>query len=141
MINNNVQTMSIACPLFAPIVEEELYHSSQVTTPLIDTYLKPLKSSNIDTLILGCTHYPLLRDAISEYFDNKIQLIDPGIEIAKFTKTYLTQNSLLNTTIHPCQYDFYLSDNINNFENIANNFLDSNITKEFHVIDLENIVC
>lgn len=137
-LDKDIKTISVACPLFVSVIEEGLFKNKPNTVyDIIDIYLSDLKKSNIDTLILGCTHYPLLSNLIYKYFDNKIKLINPGVEIAKFTKKYLTKNNLLNT--NGGKKSFFISDEPNNFKDIASNFLDINIFENINVIKLEDI--
>ena len=117
-IDEQIQTFSVPCPLFVPIVEQKLFETNaRITRDIVDMYLHSLKSSKIDTLILGCTHYPILCNFISDYFDNKINLIDPGLETANFIKKYLTQNDLLNSS--GGERKFYLSEETDSFHDIA----------------------
>lgn len=137
-LDPDIKTVSAACPLFVPIIEENLFNKKiDIIKQIIDLYLNDLKTSNIDTLILGCTHYPLISDFILDYFDNKIKIVNPGIEIAKFTKLYLTQNNLLNNS--GGKFDFFVSDQIDNFKEIANSFLNINIDKQVKIINLEKL--
>lgn len=137
-LDSDIKTISVACPLFVSVVEEGLFKNKPKTAyDIIDMYLSDLKNSDIDTLILGCTHYPILSNLISEYFDNKIKLINPGVEVAKFVKKYLIKNNLLNT--NGGEKNFFISDETNNFKDVANTFLDINIFENIDVIKLEDI--
>ena len=78
------------CPLFVPLVEEG-FKKHQVTDEIIDYYLASLKQSDIDALILGCTHYPLLRSKIKEYVGEKITLVNPAYETALDLKRILQE--------------------------------------------------
>lgn len=137
-LDNKINTISTACPLFVPIIEEGLfYHNVNIVYDIVDLYLKDLKSTKIDTLILGCTHYPLLSEIIYNYFNNNINLIDPGIAVSNFIKSYLTEKDLLcqNGSIRK----FYVSDNLDKFGDIANKFLGKDITQNIHTINLDII--
>ena len=76
-INSDVKVDSLACPKFVPIVESGEFQGKIVNRVVAQT-LNPLKKTNIDTLILGCTHYPLLGPVISEYMGDKVQVISSG---------------------------------------------------------------
>ena len=121
-LDKDISTISQACPLFVPIVEEGIFKSNpDIAYKIIDLYLNQFKKFNIDTLILGCTHYPLLAELISNYFDDKINLINPGVATAKFIKTYLEKNNMLN--YDGTTKEFFVTDSIDGFKNIAMNFL------------------
>ncbi len=136
-LDSNIEILSKPCPLFVSLVEEGLFSkNNNIVMSVIDFYLSDLKKSKIDTLILGCTHYPLLADAISSYFNNTINLVDPGKETAKFIKTYLTKNNLLNN--NGGNREFFVSDGLYKFEYIANQFLGYPI-KNINIVNLEEI--
>jgi glutamate racemase len=81
-----------ACPLFVPLIEEG-WHGDPFIYPIVEKYLSPLKEENIDALILGCTHYPLLKNVIGEIMPN-VTLIDPAEEAAKQTAITIQQSNL-----------------------------------------------
>lgn len=138
-IDSNISTISQTCPLFVPIVEEGIFKTNlDITYRIIDLYLNKFKKSNIDTLILGCTHYPLLTDLISNYFDGKINLINPGVATAKFIKTYLETNNMLNSK--GTSKEFFVTDSVDGFKNIAINFLNlAEINSNIRNINLTEI--
>lgn len=84
----NIEVTSVACPLFVPLVEEGWLNYSE-TKQIVRRSLAPLRRKNIDTLILGCTHYPLLRSAIAPRIGNRVRLIDPAVEVAETVSVYL----------------------------------------------------
>jgi len=87
-----LRVFSIACPLLVPLVEEG-WIDTRETKMIIRKYLAPLKQKQIDTLVLGCTHYPLLKDLIQHRVGKKrIRLIDSSIEVALTLQTYLNEN-------------------------------------------------
>ena len=74
----DVQIFARACPLFVPLVENGYVNGDKVTQLMIEEYLTPVRDSGIDTLILGCTHYPLLKKMIGDFVGDSVTLIDPG---------------------------------------------------------------
>ena len=114
-----------ACPLFVPLVEEG-FAKHHVTEEVIDYYLASFLETDIDSLILGCTHYPLLRSRIREYVGEKITLVNPAYETAIELKALLQERGLLNEH-HPAlgenQYQFYVSDTAEKFKNFANSII------------------
>ena len=115
----NVQ--SIACPLLAPMVEEE-WNDNKIAELAINEYLQPF--NKIDLLILGCTHYPLLKKEIQKIYPG-LNLIDPATETALDLKKVLPENNAVeNKGGH---VKFYVSDGVQNFRNIGSMFLDEEI--------------
>lgn len=80
LAQKKVEVLSVACPLFVPLVEEGWLDDSE-TKRIVRRYLSPLRTANIDTMILGCTHYPLLAPIIQRYMGKKVTLIDSGASV------------------------------------------------------------
>lgn len=124
-----VTVVGKACPLFVPLVEEG-FTKHKITGEVIDIYLRDMKNSGIDTLILGCTHYPLLRSIIREYMGEEIHIVNPAYETAMDLKQLLEEKDMANgepaegKTAH---YDFYSSDAPVKFKEFANSVLPYNI--------------
>lgn len=105
-INQQIKIESLACPAFVPIVEMGQMDDPN-TYNIIETTLTPLKDKAIDTLILGCTHYPLLKQLIQRAMGDSIQLIDSGEETAREVSTILYHRGLLATGHQNPQHHFY----------------------------------
>ena len=135
-INSEVSVIGKACPLFVPLVEEG-FKKHQVTDEIIDYYLASLKQSDIDALILGCTHYPLLRSKIKEYVGEKITLVNPAYETALDLKRILQEMDMENPDIEGDHgsYSFYVSDAADKFKQFANSILpyDIETTKQINI--------
>lgn len=135
-INPEVSVIAKACPLFVPLVEEG-FKKHQVTDEIIDYYLSDLKKSDIDALILGCTHYPLLRSKIREYVGEKITLVNPAYETAMDLKRMLQEMDMENPDIEGDHgsYSFYVSDAADKFKQFANSILpyDIETTKQISI--------
>lgn len=114
-----------ACPLFVPLVEEGLLEDP-VTDEIAKRYLAELIDLDIDTLILGCTHYPLIHSTLGRIIGENVQLVNPAYETAVQLKELLQEKKLLNDT-HPVlgenQYQFYVSDTADKFKNFANSII------------------
>lgn len=114
-----------ACPLFCPLVEEGLWQDP-VTDEIAKRYLAELIDIDIDTLILGCTHYPLIRSTIAKIMGDNVTLVNPAYETAKELKDLLEERDLLNEQ-HPelgtNQYQFYVSDGAEKFKRFANSII------------------
>ncbi len=132
----NVEVVAKACPLFVPLVEEG-FKKHHVTDEIIDYYLKSMKESDIDALILGCTHYPLLRSKIREYVGDKITLVNPAYETAMDLKLLLEEKKLANEKREEerASYTFYVSDAADKFKQFANSILpyDIETTKQINI--------
>ena len=114
-----------ACPLFVPLVEYGHTDGDEITKLAAEKYLRELKDLNLSSLILGCTHYPLIKNTIGEIinFNNKTELIDVGFEAAHKLKQELTERNLLNDRNRKGALDIYVSDEAHSFSRIASNFL------------------
>lgn len=124
-INPNVQVLGKACPLFVPLVEEGLWQDP-VTDEIATRYLSELIDSEIDTLILGCTHYPLIRSTVGKIMGENVTLVNPAYETARELKELLTAEHLLNEKkqeLGTNRYRFYVSDMADKFQNFANSIL------------------
>ena len=86
-----------------------------------------MKDSGIDTMILGCTHYPLLRSRIMKYFGDSIHLVNPAYETAMDLKKILEEQNLANDTENLTKYEFYVSDTAEKFKQFANSILPYNV--------------
>ncbi len=122
--NPKISVTGKSCPLFVPLVEEG-FAKHKVTWEIIDYYLAEMKESDIDTMILGCTHYPLLRSRIREYMGDKIHLVNPAYETAMDLKNLLEAKGMSNLeseALH-ASYEFYVSDAADKFKQFANSIL------------------
>ena len=121
-LNKNIMVTSLACPLFVPLVEEGWF-DHPVTYQVAQQYLTQMKKKKIDTLILGCTHYPLLKGVLHNVMGPKVQLVDSAQEVALQVKALLTKERLLRTRLGPCQHVFIVSDEPKQFQRLALQFL------------------
>ena len=124
-----------ACPLFVPLVEEG-FKEHHVTEEIIDYYLNSIKESEIDTMILGCTHYPLLRTKIREYMGEEIQIVNPAYETAMDLKKILKRLNILNPQTEQGLCEFYVSDAADKFKQFANSVMPYDISST-KVINIE----
>lgn len=123
-LDPTVSVIGKACPLFVPLVEEG-FAKHKVAEEIIDYYLASMKESDIDSLILGCTHYPLLRSRIRAYLGDKIQLVNPAYETAMDLKYILKESGMENAGKEGehATYSFYVSDAADKFKQFANSIL------------------
>ena len=124
----DAEVLGKPCPLFVPLVEEG-FAKHKITQEVIDIYLSDMKKTDIDTMILGCTHYPLLRSRIIEYFGEKVHIVNPAYETAMDLKIILNEKGIANHSGTPATYDFYVSDAAEKFTEFANSILPYDVTK------------
>ncbi|MBI4548131.1 MAG: glutamate racemase [Ignavibacteriae bacterium] len=122
LLDGSVTVVAQACPLFVPLAEEGW--TDHLATELIaKEYLFPLKVQKIDTLVLGCTHYPILKDVITSIFDSSVTVIDSGEATALEVERILYEENLCNTNTHKANVQFYVSDIPHRFSEIGERFL------------------
>jgi glutamate racemase len=119
-----------ACPLFVPLVEEG-WTKDPVTEEVARRYLADLQKSDIDTLILGCTHYPLLRHMVGELMGEGVTLVNPAYETAMELRALLEREGIAAT--ENCEqfenpYEFFVSDAAEKFKTFANSILPCDVT-------------
>lgn len=127
-INPKLQVFQKACPLFVPLVEEGWLYDS-ITIEIADRYLHELLSYDIDTLVLGCTHYPLISRTIHKVVGDNVELVNPAYEAAMELDAILEKNNLKadgkNKTDKAVQHRFYVSDSVERFRELASSILPS----------------
>lgn len=137
-IQPDVELIGKACPLFVPLVEEGLWQDP-VTDEIAMRYLTELIDSGIDTLILGCTHYPLIRDTVAKIMGDHVTLVNPAYETARELKELLERRQLFSLTapgLGTNQYRFFVSDGASRFKNFANSIIQYGILSA-KVINIE----
>ncbi|MDO4224667.1 MAG: glutamate racemase [Bergeyella zoohelcum] len=127
--NKYIQVDELATPLLVPAIEEG-FRNHPITNAIIYHYLSNKKLENIETLILGCTHYPILIDEIRQYYGNRVRVIDSPYIVANHLKMILQSHNLLNKDNSEPFYQFYVSDLTKNFEKISKKFFGNSIQLE-----------
>ena len=136
--NPDFQVFEQDCPLFVPLVENGFIdRDDQIVRLVVEKYMSGLKNAGVDTVILGCTHYPILKDAIADFMGDDVLLIDSGKETALYTKKVLKENGLLNNSDTYGTAQFYVSDTPDNFEKIASLFLSKDMQGKVSRINIE----
>ena len=103
------QVYSKACPLFVPLVEECLTRG-EITRLTVEMYLAQFKEWGIDSLILGCTHYPIMKDSIEHFMGEGVNIVNPAKQSAKHLRKYLEDNNMLSDLAENAIPEFYVSD-------------------------------
>ncbi|MGB2601732.1 MAG: glutamate racemase [Candidatus Omnitrophota bacterium] len=119
------KVFSKSCPLFVPLVENRFF-SSPVTRQVAGMYLKDLKKKKIDTLILGCTHYPILKTVIGKTMGST-KLVDSSLAVAKYVKKILEKDDLKTLSKKKGKTRYYVSDDPKGFSKVAGIFLKEKI--------------
>ena len=136
-LDEGVEVFSKACPLFVPLVENGFIEPDNEAANIIcRTYLDELTGRNIDTLILGCTHFPLMAPIISSVMGEGVKLIDTGKEAVKAAWNILKSRDMLNCSGKEGRHDYYVSDSVQNFKDMAWIFLGERVTDNIELVRL-----
>jgi glutamate racemase len=121
-LDSRIKVFSMACPLFVPLVEEG-YLDREASYLIARDYLAPFLTNGVDTLVLGCTHYPLLKPILRRVLGEKVILIDSAVETAAATRQTLSELKLLQVQQRDGNHKFYVSDIPDQFARTARHFL------------------
>lgn len=132
--NSKAKVLMKACTLFVPIAEEGLINHP-ATKLIAKDYLSGFNGSGVDTLILGCTHYPILRDTIQKTIGSKVTLIDSAKPTAKKLKEILEKKRLLNVS-SKAKHEFYVTDAPERVYQVAANFFGDHLEKKLKQVKL-----
>lgn len=125
-LNPSVKVVGQSCPLFVPLAEEGWFHK-KATFDIAGEYLRPVRKFKADTLILGCTHYPLLKQIIQKVMGPRVKLVDSATEVAHQVKALLERQHLNRLQNKQKRYTFLVSDQPQHFRKLARRFLGRNI--------------
>lgn len=136
--DENMEVFAEACPLFVSLVENGyIAPQDEVTRLVAERYLAPIRERGVDTLILGCTHFPIIKAIIGSVMGMNVKLIDSGRETARHCAAVLERESLLCADSHRAEYSYFVSDTTDGFTNIAEVFLGSDIDGPVKKADIE----
>lgn len=121
-----IMVTGLPCPLFVPLVEEG-FTDNEVAAMIADNYLGSLKGKGIDTLVLGCTHYPLLKEVISKVMGRDVALIDSAVETVRKLKAVLSQAGMEHASPDNITRRFYVTDSPERFTRVGERFLGEKI--------------
>lgn len=137
-LDPKIKVFSQAAPLLVPLIEENWLKKTE-TRRIVKRYLHPLRSSQIDTLILACTHYPFLRRIIQTKIGRQVKIIDPGEEVVKQIQEFLKENPAIEKTlIKGSKHKFFVSDLTPKFQTLASQWLGQKIKLEKVDINLSS---
>lgn len=136
-INNSLKITNKACPLFVPLVENGYFNEdNQISYLVAQQYLEPLIKAKVDTIILGCTHYPLLKKIISKIMGSSVTLIDAGKQTALTLSKMLAQQDMC-CQASKANYSYFVSDGVESFTKNAIIFLENDLIGKVEKIDIE----
>ena len=116
--NPNAKIKSIACPLLVPLIEEG-FTDNPATDFILNKYLSNFTDENITSLVLGCTHYPILKNQIQKILGDSVRIINVGTYSACETFEFLKENNMLNDFVHKGSVEFFASDDFETFKENA----------------------
>ncbi len=124
--NPEISLKSLATPLLAPMIEEGFFNN-KISRTVVHSYLTNPHLSNIESIILACTHYPLIINEISSYYKGKVNIINSAEIVSMAVQNFLTERDLLNTSKKAPKHQFYVSDYTESFEETAKIFFGGKI--------------
>lgn len=131
------QVFPKACPLFVPLVENGRFRPGDPVAELVVAeYLTPLKQAGIDTLVMGCTHYPLLRSAVASFLGPQVTLIDAGGACARQVAQLLRTSDALNGQASGGRRRYFVSDSVDGFARLASLFLGEDVAEQVEQVDI-----
>ena len=138
-IDPRLHITATPCPLFVPLVENGwIAPDDPVAVPMVQRYLAQIKTAGVDTLILGCTHFPLLTPIIQQELGSGVTLIDSGYETARLCAKCLMENDCLADS-GPGNSRFYVSDRPEGFNQVAEIFLGHSVEQQVEMVQLEHL--
>ncbi len=136
-IDPDIEVFDQSCPLFVPLVENGFIADGEEVTRLVaERYLGGLRDAGVDTLIMGCTHYPIISRIIGAVMGKDVALIDSGRETAFCCGKLLEENQQRSDRTGDGECSFYVSDRVDDFSRIAGIFLGRDVGQEVHQIDI-----
>lgn len=123
-LDHNIEIYQKACPLFVPLVEEgREWWENDIAMRIAEEYLMPLKQTDVDTLVLGCTHYPLLQKTISAVMGEDVRLVSSALEVARVVEKTISDNNMKRDGRFKPVYRYYTSDSVEKFEPLCSAIL------------------
>lgn len=137
-LNEEIEVSGVSCPLLVSLVENNWIDSDNyIAKEIISRYLAPLIEKDVDTIILGCTHFPHLAPIISQVIGDKITLVDTGYEAGMKAKEILADCGMENESNHKGDAVYYVSDKSQNFSTIAHTLLGIDISDKAKFVDIK----
>ena len=131
-IQSNCSVVEIACPLFVPLIEEG-WSDTPVAHEVAHSYLQTFQDTEMDTLILGCTHYPIMAQTIQGVVNKHVQLVYSGETVGKNLSAFLETNNCKNNSGTPGETQFYVTDYPQKFDELGSRFLGRPLNNVTHI--------
>ena len=132
-----VEVAARACPLLVPLVENGRFRPGDIVAETVTAeYLAPIKERGVDALILGCTHYPLLKEVVGAYMGPGVCLVDVGEQCARWVAVRLDREGLRTDAVEAGRHRFFVSDSTSDFAPLASLFLQEDVAGEVEQIDI-----
>jgi glutamate racemase len=128
-LNENIAFVALATPLLAPMIEEG-FHRNEVSEGIIKSYLNHAELKELDALVLGCTHYPLIKKQVEQFYEGQVEVIDSSEMVAKATKAFLELNNMINQDKEHKRDRFLVSDYTTSFEQATQLFFGKEVILE-----------
>jgi glutamate racemase len=125
-LNKNANVTSLATPLLAPMIEEGFFNNN-ISRTIINSYLSKKNIVDADVVILACTHYPLIKKDIIQFYGKRADVVDSSDVVAAFVENVLRKNELINTSKNLGKHEFYVSDFTESFEKSTKAFFGEKI--------------
>ncbi len=137
-LHTDIHVNSLACPLFVPMVEQGIF-SGNYATEVVEQSLQVMKDNNhIDTLILGCTHYPLIKNTIQKVIGDHVTIVSSSEETARETSTILDVHDLLYKGERVPHHEFYMTGDLDMFTSISDRIFQHSVDLRYEIVDLSN---
>jgi|SRR5690625_884270 len=138
-LHTDIHVNSLACPALVPMVEQGVF-SGEHAKKVVTQSLAEMKTNNhIDTLILGCTHYPLIKETIQEVIGDHVTIVSSSEETARETSTILDVHDLLYKGEKSPHHEFYMTGDLEMFTNISKQIFQDSVDLRYDLVDLENL--
>ena len=128
----HIKTLQLACPLFVPLIEEN-WGNTDTAKEVASIYLKSFSERPLDVLVLGCTHYPIMRKIIQSVVGDDVQLVSSGPAVAETIENFLLENNLQNDGKNPPTEVFFVTDFPQKFDKLGSQFLGRTLTNVHHI--------
>lgn len=136
-VDPSVRVLSRSCPLFVPLVENGRFRPGDIVAETVAAeYLEPFRQAGVDTLVLGCTHYPLLTEIIGGFMGPEVTLVNVGATCALRVAEELARRDALSLAGQPGESRFYVSDRTEDFSRLASVFLQRDVTEQVAQVDI-----
>ncbi len=140
-LNPEAKVISVSCPLLVSLVESNWIDiDDEVTNAAVRRYIAPIIEGGADTIILGCTHFPILAPIIQKNAGSGVTLVDSGLAEAQYVKSVLEEKDMENSAEHRGTQRFFVSDKTQNFCDVANVLLNEDISESCEFVDIFKVI-